>query len=189
MAARRRKSRRICWGFRTSLFARDSVYKTGNSYYAFGVDPHYEKLYFEKYIKFDPLNAVYLTLAVGDVISNSNIIPHAEFVETRFYKEWAQPQGWTDNVIASLERSSTSIAGFVVFRHERDGLADDDTRVNPTNRQAEKTGTEWSRLVTAIANPDLHAIVAFCLIGFLLALNLILRFPDFGAVIEQYNQF
>ena len=61
--------------------------------------------------------------------------------------------------------------------------------INPTNRQAEKTGTEWSRLVTAIANPDLHAVVAFCLIGFLLALNLILRFPDFGAVIEQYNQF
>jgi uncharacterized membrane protein YdfJ with MMPL/SSD domain len=61
--------------------------------------------------------------------------------------------------------------------------------VNPTNRQAEKTETEWSRLVTAIANPDLHAVVAFCLIGFLIALNLILRFPDFGAVIEQYNQF
>lgn len=60
---------------------------------------------------------------------------------------------------------------------------------NPTNRQTEKTGTEWSRLVTAIANPDLHAVVAFCLIGFLLALNLILRFPDFGAVIEQFNQF
>jgi DNA-binding CsgD family transcriptional regulator len=115
-------------GSAASLFARDSVYKTGNSYYAFGVDPHYEKLYFEKYIKFDPLNAVYLTLAVGDVISNSNIIPHAEFVETRFYKEWAQPQGWTDNVIASLEKSSTSIAGFAVFRHEREGLADDATR-------------------------------------------------------------
>jgi hypothetical protein len=49
--------------------------------------------------------------------------------------------------------------------------------------------TEWSRLFTAIANPDLHAIVSFCLIGLLLAINLILRFPDFGAVIEQYNQF
>jgi hypothetical protein len=42
---------------------------------------------------------------------------------------------------------------------------------------------------TAIANPDLHAIVSFCLIGLLLAINLILRFPDFGAIIEQYNQF
>jgi hypothetical protein len=36
---------------------------------------------------------------------------------------------------------------------------------------------------------DLNAVVVFCLIGLLLALNLILRFPDFGAVIEQYNQF
>ena len=61
--------------------------------------------------------------------------------------------------------------------------------INPTNRQAEKTRTEWSRLVTAIANPDLHAVVALCLIGFLLALNLIRCFPGFGAVIEQYNQF
>ena len=33
--------------------------------------------------------------------------------------------------------------------------------------------TEWSRLVTAIANPDLHAIVAFCLIGLLLGSELI----------------
>jgi DNA-binding CsgD family transcriptional regulator/PAS domain-containing protein len=119
------KAGRFVGGSAASLFARDSVYKTGNSYYAFGVDPHYEKLYFEKYIKFDPLNAAYLTLAVGDVMSNSNIIPHAEFIDTRFYKEWAQPQGWLDNVIASLEKSSTSIAGFVVFRHEREGLADD----------------------------------------------------------------
>lgn len=119
------KAGRFVGGSAASLFARDSVHKTGNSYYAFGVDPHYEKLYFEKYIKFDPLNAAYLTLAVGDVMSNSNIVPHAEFIDTRFYKELAQPQGWLDNVIVSLEKSSTSIAGFVVFRHEREGLADD----------------------------------------------------------------
>jgi hypothetical protein len=57
------------------------------------------------------------------------------------------------------------------------------------NCRTQGAETEWSRLVTATANPDLHAVVAFCLIGLLLALNLILRFPDFGAVIEQYNQF
>ena len=57
------------------------------------------------------------------------------------------------------------------------------------NCRTQGTETEWSQLVTAIANPDLHAVVAFCLIGFLVALNLILRFPNFGAVIEQYNQF
>jgi hypothetical protein len=41
----------------------------------------------------------------------------------------------------------------------------------------------------AIRNPDLQAVVVFSLIGLLVALNLILRFPDFGAVIAQYNQF
>jgi hypothetical protein len=44
----------------------------------------------------------------------------------------------------------------------------------------------WLKLVT---DPDLQAVVAFCLIGLLLALNLMLRFPDMGAVIAQYNQF
>jgi hypothetical protein len=48
--------------------------------------------------------------------------------------------------------------------------------------------TAW-RAVAAVMTPDLCAVIAFCLIGLLLALNLILRFPDFGAVIEQYNQF
>ena len=61
--------------------------------------------------------------------------------------------------------------------------------IKPADRQTRRTETEWSRLVTVIANPELHAVVAFCLIGLLLTLNLILRFPDFGAIIEQYNQF
>jgi DNA-binding CsgD family transcriptional regulator len=111
-----------------SIFWEDAVHRTGNAYYNFGVDPHYEQLYFDTYIKFDPLSAAYLTLNVGDVISNSNIIPHDEFIETRFYKEWAQPQGWVDNIITALERSPTSIAAFVVFRHEREGIADNPAR-------------------------------------------------------------
>jgi hypothetical protein len=45
------------------------------------------------------------------------------------------------------------------------------------------------QFVVAITNPDLQAAVAFSLIGLLVTLNLILRFPDFGAVIAQYNQF
>ena len=58
-----------------------------------------------------------------------------------------------------------------------------------TGRPASFAKTAWHRAVAAIMTPDLSAVVAFCLIGFLLALNFILRFPDFGAVIEQYNQF
>jgi DNA-binding CsgD family transcriptional regulator len=122
------KACRFVGGSAASIFSRDSVRKTGNAYYNFGTDPRYEQLYFEKYIRFDPLNAAYLTLAVGEVMSNSKVVDQAEFIESRFYQEWARPQGWVDNVFTALERSPTSIAAFVVFCHERDGIADDDAR-------------------------------------------------------------
>jgi len=47
----------------------------------------------------------------------------------------------------------------------------------------------WQRLYVTVTDPDLLTVVAFCLIGFLLTLNVMLRFPDLGAIIEQYNQF
>jgi hypothetical protein len=47
----------------------------------------------------------------------------------------------------------------------------------------------WSRLVAATAGPDLPMIVAFCLTGLLIAISVSQRFPDFGTVIEQFNQF
>ena len=59
----------------------------------------------------------------------------------------------------------------------------------PADRPASVAKATWLQAVAAIMTPDLNAVVVFCLIGLLLALNLILRFPDFGAVIEQYNQF
>jgi hypothetical protein len=47
----------------------------------------------------------------------------------------------------------------------------------------------WYQFAAAITNADLQMVVAFSLIGLLLALNFIFRFPDMGAVIAQYNQF
>ena len=57
------------------------------------------------------------------------------------------------------------------------------------SRRTQRIEGVWSRLVTVITNPDLLTVVTFCLVGLLLSLNFILRFPDFGGVIEQYNQF
>jgi hypothetical protein len=59
----------------------------------------------------------------------------------------------------------------------------------PESPLVKAAGRQWRRFVAAITTPDLLAVVIFCLIGLLLALNLILRFPDFGAVIEQSNLF
>ena len=59
----------------------------------------------------------------------------------------------------------------------------------PKGRHVETTESQWLEFVAAITNPELLTVVAFCLIGLLLSLIFILRFPDSGAVIEQYNQF
>jgi hypothetical protein len=53
--------------------------------------------------------------------------------------------------------------------------------------KADAASRQWALLKAALANPDLIAVVIFCLIGLLLAFNVMLRFPDFGALIEQYN--
>jgi hypothetical protein len=38
-------------------------------------------------------------------------------------------------------------------------------------------------------NRDLNLVVALSLIGLLATLNLMFHFPEFGAIIAQYNQF
>ena len=54
-------------------------------------------------------------------------MPYQEFLETRFYKECGHP-GPVDCGSAVLDKSETDAALFGVFRHERDGIADDETR-------------------------------------------------------------
>jgi len=57
------------------------------------------------------------------------------------------------------------------------------------NRRKWEAEARWSQLATPITVFDLHTVIASCVIGLLLAVNLALRFPELGAVIEQFNQF
>jgi hypothetical protein len=68
--------------------------------------------------------AAHLVFDVGDVFSNSNPMPRAEFMDTRLYQEGVRPQGWIDHVFVTLEKSGTSLAGLSIVRHERDGSTD-----------------------------------------------------------------
>src|SRR5947199_1535065 len=61
-------------------------------------------------------------------MATADVVPYDEFVATRFYREWAQPLGLVDCVNVVLEKSVTSVAAFIVFRHLRDGMVDDETR-------------------------------------------------------------
>jgi DNA-binding CsgD family transcriptional regulator len=107
------------------LLRSDLVQGTGEVFYGFGDQPVYRRLYFEKYIHFDPVGPALPNLAVGGIVSNSIVTPRAEFFHTRFFEEWMEPQGWLDNVFITLDRSSTDIIAFALARSIRDGWADE----------------------------------------------------------------
>ncbi len=123
-----KQAARFVGGSAASLYSRDVVRKTGNVVYQFGIDLQYEQLFLDKYIKLDPTAIGYFLADIEDPVSAAMVMDYDEFLETRFYKEWAKPQGLVDSVHAMLEKSIATAAALVVFRHERDGLVDDETR-------------------------------------------------------------
>jgi hypothetical protein len=58
----------------------------------------------------------------------------------------------------------------------------------PEDRRS-KTPQMRDRIVAALTNPDLFAVVLLFVIACLIAANLILRFPDLGLTVEQFNPF
>jgi len=123
------RTRDFVGGQTATLFWKDAVGKSGAVYYGDGgIDPHYTQLYFDKYVKLDPATTGQYFAELEKPVSTVDLLPYDDFLDTRFYKEWAQPQGLVDFVSAVLDKSVTNAAMFGVFRHERHGVVDDETR-------------------------------------------------------------
>jgi DNA-binding CsgD family transcriptional regulator/PAS domain-containing protein len=122
---------RVCGfvgGAASGIFSKDSVNQSGEMYHTWGDDPEFTRLYFSKYVKFDPFTTAHFFFDVGDVISIDNIMPYDEYQETLVFKEWVKPQGYVDVATAVLEKTGTAYAALSVIRHERHGLVDDEVR-------------------------------------------------------------
>ncbi len=116
-------------GVSATIFIKDASRKTGGVIYDDGgIAEHYRRIYFERYIKLDPATTAHYFMELGEPLATADLIPYDEFVESRFFKEWAQPQNLVDFVAAAIEKSATSAAFFGVFRRAQDGLVDDATR-------------------------------------------------------------
>ena len=116
-------------GFSAAIFAKDISGRNGCVHHSDGrLDPHYARLYFERYAPLDPANAGHLFAAIEQPISTIDILDRDEFLDSRFYREWAAPQGLVDFIGAPIEKAGTWAAMFGIFRHERDGMADDCAR-------------------------------------------------------------
>jgi hypothetical protein len=60
----------------------------------------------------------------------------------------------------------------------------------PEDRRFKTLQMTWDRIVAATTdNPSLIAVMLFCAIGLSITLNLILRFPDAGLLVEQHDVF
>ena len=56
-------------------------------------------------------------------------------------------------------------------------------------RSSKAVDQPWSKLIDTLTNCSRQTVFAVVLIVVLLMLNFILRFPDLGAIIAEYNQF
>jgi DNA-binding CsgD family transcriptional regulator len=93
-------------------------------YCSFGIEPHYAESYAKHYAKLDPLMVAMFSREIGDVASATELVPCSVFLESRFYKEWAQPQGWVQSVLASLDKSPASFVYLSLWRSRTSGSVD-----------------------------------------------------------------
>jgi len=93
-----------------------------------GIEPHYVELYTEHYAKLDPTTAPMLLRDIGEVVSTTDLLPHSLFIETRFYREWVQPQGFVDTLRASLDKSATDLVYLSFMRNSKKDMADNAMR-------------------------------------------------------------
>jgi DNA-binding CsgD family transcriptional regulator/PAS domain-containing protein len=104
-----------------NLFAQDIESRQPLLTYSWNTDPHYARLYFEKYYKLNPMFPAGSFMEVGKVHSPSDLVPEDELQQSRFYQEWVRPQGLIDALAVNLEKTDTRSATFALQVSEEDG--------------------------------------------------------------------
>ncbi|QUS42363.1 LuxR family transcriptional regulator [Tardiphaga alba] len=122
------KAMQFVGGIGASLYTKNAALPSGHAHHVIGIAQEYQDSYFSKYVAFDPTTTGQFFAEVDEPIGIEDVLPFSDFTETRFYREWAQPQGLVDCLSTVLDKSVTNVAMFGVFRHVRDGVADDAAR-------------------------------------------------------------
>ena len=158
---------RFVGGSSGNLFWHDAATEQSAVLHLFNDEPHYTKLYFEKYLPLNPCFPAAAFCEAGLVYGSTDLVPFNEMVETRFYDEWMRPQGIIDLVAANLEKGATSSSIIAVRMHEEDGLVDEDNRrrlalIVPHFQRAVSIGRlfDQSRAVQAVLTQTLDNVSA-----------------------------
>ncbi|WP_407183866.1 LuxR C-terminal-related transcriptional regulator [Bradyrhizobium centrosematis] len=111
-------------GCAAMILSRDSARRSLEIHQHFGTDARFRQLYRDRYVELDPMLDRHLTLAPDQTIGVTDIMPHADFLETSFYREWLEPQGAIDLATVALERTVTRTTILQVLRHRSRGIVD-----------------------------------------------------------------
>jgi DNA-binding CsgD family transcriptional regulator len=177
------KSCHFIQGACAALVSQNPVIGAGQFYFSWGLDPHYERLYLEKYIRLNTAATITLmSVKAGEIVSTEVLMPYDEYLSSRFHIEWAKPQGYCDFVGAILEKTACSIANISVIRHERHGVVDHATR-----RRMALLAPHFRRAVTIGSVIDLHKVEAGMLADMLDDLATAMLLVDANARIVQAN--
>jgi DNA-binding CsgD family transcriptional regulator/PAS domain-containing protein len=123
------EARDFVGGSAAAIFAKDAAAtKLTIFHHDGGIEPDYVRLYYERYMALDPSNTAHFFATVESPISTADYIDRGEFRQTRFYREWAEPQGLVDFLTVALERSMATAALFGIFRKTADGFADEGSK-------------------------------------------------------------
>jgi DNA-binding CsgD family transcriptional regulator/PAS domain-containing protein len=113
-------------GHSAAIFAKTSSPTEGAVFHHDGrISDTHRQTYFNHYSKLAPANALQSFAGIEQPVSLSSQVAPEAISDHRFFREWAAPQGLVDFVSVTLEKTPTSAAMFGVFRHERQGIADE----------------------------------------------------------------
>ncbi|OAF18990.1 hypothetical protein AXW67_38915 [Bradyrhizobium neotropicale] len=126
----------IVGGSSAVLYWHDVASESSAALHLFNDDPHYTQLYFEKYMPMNPVFPAATFIESGLIYTPTDIVPEAELRDTRFHKEWVEPQGITDVVCVNLEKATTSSSVLNIRRDGTHGIVDDAVRQRDADRAA-----------------------------------------------------
>jgi DNA-binding CsgD family transcriptional regulator len=160
-------------GFSAVLYRVDMATEKSAALHLFNDDPHYTRLYAEKYMHMNPVFPAGTFVDPGVIYTPTDVVPEAEFIGTRFHKEWVAPQGIVDVVCVNLEKSATSSSVLSIRRDGTQGIADDAAKSRtalliPHLQRAVSIGRlfDQSKVATAVLTETLGNVeAAIILVG------------------------
>ncbi len=110
------------------LYWHDVASESSAALHLFNDDPHYTRLYFEKYMPMNPVFPAATFIESGLIYTPTDIVPEPELLDTRFHREWVEPQGIADVICVNLEKGTTSSSVLNIRRDNTHGIVDDAAR-------------------------------------------------------------